>query len=393
MTLLYNNTGRLTKIDYIISVAIILIHIAYKLLYIDHYSLWYNEAFYLFHSQQDWGLIKHIAEWNKNAPLYYYFLSVWRSIFGLDEWIVRFSSVLFSALSAGVLYLFVRKNFGVIAAILTLLLFSSSNELFSYARELHGYSLVLFLIICSSWLFFEVLESPRWTFVALLAFCNFLCIYAQYLTFIIPLLQLVIACIYRGQIRYIGAGILLTGLILFLRLTKKAVAIILSHEGPQYNKLYIEDVFYNMFNGRNLLWIYCGIVFACIAYQIYRKNLNADNLIRVKWLYIILCGIPLLFVADLTTHILPSMHDLHFLFVWPFIYILVGGIVGRAHKDIRYAAVAITCMVALGSFLQLNFHAYQSMDYRNMCRMVQNIREPGTLILVETRDMGALFAY
>src|SRR5687768_1936035 len=90
---------------------LVIVHVAYKVLYLDHWGFWHDEAFSLYYSQQHWGHIKHISEWDINPPLYYYFLSIWQNLFGNTEYAVRFSSVIFSALAGGMLFLFCARNF------------------------------------------------------------------------------------------------------------------------------------------------------------------------------------------------------------------------------------------------------------------------------------------
>src|SRR5438132_4046761 len=131
-------------------VLIVLVHVAYKMMYLDYSGFWYGETFNLFFSQQDWGLIKHISEWDVNPPLYYYFLWIWRNLFGEGEFAIRFSSVLFSSLSAGMIYIFAAKYFNRVTALVALLLFTSSNEVFFYSHEARCYSIVLFFCLCSS---------------------------------------------------------------------------------------------------------------------------------------------------------------------------------------------------------------------------------------------------
>ena len=106
---------------------IVILHIIFKSFFLDYSCFLYDETFSLFYSLQDWGLIKHTSEWDIVPPLYYYVLWIWRHLFGISEFAIRFSSVLFSSVAAGVLFLFTQKHFGKIAAIAALLFYTASN--------------------------------------------------------------------------------------------------------------------------------------------------------------------------------------------------------------------------------------------------------------------------
>jgi len=379
---------------------VFILHVAFKILFLTNSGFWYGETFNLFYSEQDWGLIKHTAEWNRNAPLYYYFLWIWRNIFGISEFAIRFSSVFFSALSAGLLYVTVSKHFSRIAAFIALLLFTSSNEIYSYSQEVSCQSVALFLVMTSFLFFFNLLEKKTMTAVILLGVCNFLMIYTQYITVIIPVFQmLVVLFFYNKQIfKSIGVSFLITLLFTFLRLTKKTINFIFypqkNVQMPEPSFSDLKHMFYNFFNGEILFWIFAGITLLALGYLIYSKRLKfKEKAEKIKFASVLFCGLGGMFACNVLYFLMPEFSKGYFLFTIPFLYVLIGLLVSKLGNEIKYAMAGLVIFFGLCSFLKMNLNVNKPMDYKNVMMVVKKLRTPETLILVETRDVGHLFAY
>ncbi len=379
---------------------IFLTHIAFKIPYLTNYGFWYNETFNLFYSEQDWGLIKHTSEWNRNAPLYYYFLSVWRNLFGITEFAIRFSSVFFSALTAGILYLIVSKHFNKIAALIALLLFSSSNDIYSYSQETSCQSIVLFLVMASFYFFFNLLSKKTNASLILLGACNFLLIYAQYATGIIPVFQMLIVLIFFNKqiFKPIGISFLITTLLVFWRFTPKTFHWILYPEKglrlsePSFND--VKYMFYDFFNGEMLFWIFAVISLLTLGYLIYSKKLKLkEKTEKIKFASILFCGVGGMFACSALFFLMPEFSKGYVLFTTPFLYVLVGLLVSKLGNEIKYAMVGLTIFFSVCSFAKMNINVNRPMDYRNAVMAVKKLRNPETITLVETRDVGHLFAY
>src|SRR6185369_15818070 len=83
MKSLFKNNG-------FIFLLIVVVSLCFKVMYIDRWGFWHDEAFGLYFSQQHWGHLKHISEWNQDPPLYFYFLWIWQHLFGIGEYSLRF---------------------------------------------------------------------------------------------------------------------------------------------------------------------------------------------------------------------------------------------------------------------------------------------------------------
>ena len=394
------NSPTLFRNNLLVFFLIFLLHATFKIIFLTNSGFWYGETFNLFYAEQDWGLIKHTSEWNRSAPLYYYFLWIWRNLFGIGEFAIRFSSIFFSALAAGLLYIIVSKHFNKVAAFIALLLFSSSNEIYSYSQEVSCQSVVLFLVMASFYFFFNLLEKKSISSIILLGICNFLLIYTQYITIIIPVFQMLsVLLFYNSQIlKSTGISFFITLLLTFWRITLKTINCIFypikNNQIPQPTFDDIKNMFYGFFNGEILFWIFTGITLVTLGYLIYSKKLKLkEETEKIKFTCILFCGVGGMFTCDALCFLMPEVSNGYFLFTSLFLYILIGLLLSKLGNEIKYALVGLAIFFGLCSFSRMNFNVNKSMDYKNAVMVVKKLRTPETLILVETRDMGHLFAY
>lgn len=132
----------------------------FSFLYIGHKSMWFDEAHSIFFAKLPWREFWSILS-NKeaNQGLYYVFLKFWL-VLGDSEFSIRALSALFAIASIPVLYALARRLFGVRAGLIAALLISVNAFFIEYAQEARSYSLTLFLVILSSYLFVRVIEDP-----------------------------------------------------------------------------------------------------------------------------------------------------------------------------------------------------------------------------------------
>jgi len=391
----------LFKSNTFVFLLIVLGHMAYKMLYLDHSGFWHDEAFSLYFSQQHWGHIKHISEWDINPPLYYYFLWIWQNLFGISEYAIRFSSVIFSALSAGMLFVLCARHFNRFTALLAVLFFSICNEMYFYAHEARPYSLIIFLVLCSSYVFFEVLRKPGWVNASILGVLNFGLIYTHYICGIIIAVQLVLGILYFNKqlIKFIGLALGVTLLIAVLRFTKKTIALVLHNEKssswiekPSLRDL--TDTFYRFFNGPDLFYIFSFAALVVFVYLIRNKEwkpLWAENKIKVT--YLLLSGPGAIIICFLISLFMPLFVRRYLLFAGPFIYIMLAWLISFCDKTIRFPLMAIVGVFMMFSVMRIDFRTPKSMDYRGALYLVKAFQKENMPVLVETRDMTALFSY
>ncbi len=220
---------KLNKKDYAVAIVFLMLNILLKTINLSDSPFWYDEMISVKNSLLDFGHIKHESEWDNNPPFYYYCLWVWLKLFPTTEFSSRMLSVLFIAIGIGLTYLFVKKNQSEKVAIWTVIFLTISNFIFYYAQETRAYSLVFLLSIISSMLFFKVIVRKSYPSILSLAFVNFLLVYTHYISGLILLGQILFILLYHKKIllKVISVEVILIGLLVFLRFTKKQFLLII----------------------------------------------------------------------------------------------------------------------------------------------------------------------
>lgn len=132
----------------------------FSFLHIGQKSMWFDEAHSVFFAKLPWSeLWAVLSSMEANSGLYYVLLKFWL-VFGDSEFAVRALSALFAVASVPVLYALARRLFGVRAGLIAIILLSVNAFFIEYAQEARTYSLALFLVVLSSYLFVRVIEDP-----------------------------------------------------------------------------------------------------------------------------------------------------------------------------------------------------------------------------------------
>lgn len=167
-------------------------------------SIWFDEALSVTRARQSLPvLLQIVSHTQPNMALYYFFLHYWlsfTSLFGLNptEFVVRFPSAIFAALSSVVVFLLGRRFLGITAGILGAALYVFNSLQLVYAQETRSYALQL-LLICIGWYaLFAALSAEscqkRWWVCYVVAMT--LAVYAHLFSLFILLAQ----CIALGAI-------------------------------------------------------------------------------------------------------------------------------------------------------------------------------------------------
>ncbi|HEY4385066.1 MAG TPA: glycosyltransferase family 39 protein [Ktedonobacteraceae bacterium] len=164
-------------------------------------SIWFDEAFSVELASQPLPLLWHIIfGLEPNMELYYLFLHFWLTLTGLFvhpiEFVVRFPSAIFAALSTVVVFLLGHRFINISGGILGAILYLLNDVQLTYAQQTRAYSLQL-LLICIAWyaLFSActcTTHPRRWWSVYALAMV--LAIYSHLFSLLILLAQFVFIC-------------------------------------------------------------------------------------------------------------------------------------------------------------------------------------------------------
>src|SRR5436309_6826565 len=132
------------------------IALGFNLFQLGKQSMWFDEILSVERARQSLPVLWQIIfATQPNMALYYIFLHFWLSFTALPglnptEFVVRFPSAVFAALSSIVIFLLGRRFLGFIAGVVAAGLYMLNNLQLIYAQETRSYALQLFLI-CIAW--------------------------------------------------------------------------------------------------------------------------------------------------------------------------------------------------------------------------------------------------
>lgn len=376
---------------------IALLNLIQKISFLDSEPFWYDEIVSVKTSLLDFGHIKHMSEWDNNPPFYYYTLWVWLKLVGISEFKARLLNVIFSAASACIVFILAKKYFNYKTALGAALIFSLHNFIYLYSHEARCYSEVVLLVLTSSYLFLEFLQSEKKSTALLLGLINFLIIYTHYIAGMVLFFQLCfILILKRNLIKPFLISIGVCILLVLIRFTKKQILLVLAYEKgadtfwlktANSNSLYTSIV--NLFSG-SYAWHLLVILFitALIWFIYSRKNIITPQRINLVYLFV-LGGFSILLLFFIGVY-KPIFLDRYLLFTTPFIAISVSWVIFNTHRFIQLGIIPVLCL----QLFSLHLNPQKSMDFRLAADVVKELQKSNNaIIILQTKDITGLFAY
>jgi uncharacterized membrane protein len=175
-----------SKYKLVIFAAIVLINIFFKSYKLGENSLWFDEAFSANIAQRTAADNIRVSLYEDfNPPLYGVVLSYWVKIFGDSEVGLRSLSVFASSLAAGILFLLCLNFFNWQTSVFASVMYLSSNDLFYYSQEARTYSLIIFFVLSSYYLYLSIIHRPTILKAVLFAVVNACIFYSHFLACLI----------------------------------------------------------------------------------------------------------------------------------------------------------------------------------------------------------------
>ncbi len=183
----------------LIYVAVAIANLVTKFWSLPAESMFNDDAFSAFYAQQPLKNLFHTLLHDRNPPFYFILLHYWIKIFGLGSIYLKGLSVLFGTATALILLKIASRYINKTAGIIVSFLYLFSNWWIIVSHELRPYSLVGFLTALSFYLFLNTIHRRRMSNLAGLAVSNVLLLFTHYMTFFIPIVQLISAFTYRKK--------------------------------------------------------------------------------------------------------------------------------------------------------------------------------------------------
>lgn len=124
-------------------------------------SVWFDEAYSIWLAKQPVGEILRLTALDTHPPFYYLLLKLWASLFGWSELALRSLSVLAmgGALAIGVL--FVKRYFGMRAALVALAFAALTPFLLRYGFEIRMYALASLIGIAATYILARAVDETN----------------------------------------------------------------------------------------------------------------------------------------------------------------------------------------------------------------------------------------
>lgn len=183
---------------------IVALFISARLWRLSAACLWFDEIFSVHAARHTWGeMLRFVAADIIHPPMFYGLLKLWISVGGESVLWLRLLPAILSIVSIIPFLLLARElRFRQGDVNLALLLLAVNGYLIKYAQEVRMYSLLLFLSLCSFWLFLRLINQTRLirSDLILLGLINLLLVYTHYAGWFVVLFQVVAVAIWQRRV-------------------------------------------------------------------------------------------------------------------------------------------------------------------------------------------------
>lgn len=317
--------------DFAACLALLALNLLVRGIYLASEPLCHDEPFSIYHAQfAPAGLVASLRQYN-NPPLFELILHAWIKVFGISELSVRVLPMLFSSISAVLIFLIGRDFFKRRAGLVASLLFTFSTMQVWYAHDCRVYTLFLLLTLCSFYLFFSLLRNGGLSGIAAvgLLMTNVLLVYSHYFGFWVWFVQglLILGSIRKARVLLTYGGITVCGLLLYLPqiLTMYERFSDSAGRGTWLQPPAGAESLYNMiwsFSNAPLSAVVCLLLFvaALVKYASVspRQKPSASTVYLLVWFFV-----PF-FLMFFLSYRVPMFLDRYLIFITPAFYLLLA---------------------------------------------------------------------
>lgn len=104
--------------------------------------------------------VRGVLKRNVHLPLYFYLMHYWIGWFGTSEWVLRFPSAFFGALTAVMIFLLGRELFSLFVGLVASILLALSPDQIYFAQQARMYPLLVLLVLSSTYLIVLITKQP-----------------------------------------------------------------------------------------------------------------------------------------------------------------------------------------------------------------------------------------
>ncbi len=372
------------------------IHFFIKTLNLASPSIWYDEAFSIYHAQFTYEHIIEMSLNDQNPPVYNIILYYWMNKFGNSIYNVRLLSVLFSLLSIPFLFYLAKKYINISAAIIASVLYLIWNELIYYSMEARCYSFVGFLVLTSIFLFLHLMLSKKFVIPTIIALSivNVMLILSHYLSVFLLVSQFVYFIIFYTKnlkltIKYLISVVI--SILLFIPWFLKIIAIIKLTSGGEYwlKAATIKDVDFLIIDFFNNYLTFCVVAITIIIGTVLLKKQKQLN--KFYYLFLIWAILPAI-LSYITSQFIPVFLGRYILYsIFGFILLLAFILSNQyINKYFRYVSLSIIFILLV---IEIDLNPKKNQDIKSAVEYIKQNTDDKTLIIISPRSISIPFTY
>lgn len=381
-----------------IAFAVFAINFILKISFLDSSSIAWDEPFTIFHAQMEVKEIVSELYKGNNPPFFEIVLHYWMYFSGLDPFWMRFLSLIFSCITAVLVFLLGNRFFNRTIGITAGALFTFANYHVFFAHEVRVYAWLGMWMVLTMYVFLKFVQDATWRTAILLMILNAILMYSHYLSFFLLLVQF-ISVISIAEIRKKVFGksvvIALGVLVLFL---PNILVLMNRFQSSASNGTWIKKPdgisdLYNMlwkFSNQPVTTVLCLAILlaAGIKFWLNRSKVTVSIPTKVTLIWFLF---PLLF-QFLISFKIPMFIDRYLIFasVGYYLSVAIAANYIFVKPVFRFATVAL--VISLFAFtvkpnLDNKRHVQEAVSY------IQSIEGPETTILICGFDFALNFSY
>jgi len=379
-------------------VLIILLNLILKFAFITHTSVAGDEPFSIYHAQMDLSSIFDLMKTENNPPVHFIILHYWIKLFGISPLSVRFLSVIFSALTAYVIYKTGNKFFSYHTGLAGSLLFSFSNLNLLLAHEARVYTLFGLLAALSMFYFMCVSNYKNKTsYFILLLVTNLLLVYSHYFGFFIIAVQTIAVLIIK-DIRKSCLKNYLIYLLIFVCLYFPNILILISRFSVSAKGTWVVKpngvaAIYDMlwsFSNKPVTTVLCILILIAAFVKLFLPGSKATNSPNKK-IIILWFLFPFLFMFIISFWV-PMFLDRYLIFVSIAYYLVIAIAIAYLIKPNKFK-YALSCLMVLLFAFTFNPDMDNKRQVKETVAKVMELKDNNTSVIICNSYFMLNFAY
>ncbi len=380
---------RQTKI--LILIAIIVLSLLLRIYDLGGESIWYDEGASVYGSKEPMSTIISKSNMVPNLVLYYTMLYFWVQLFGYSEFSVRFLSVIFGVLSVYVIYKLGELVFDANIGLLSAFILAISSYHIRYSQEARSYSLLILLVLLSSYYLIKVLENKERKYIIGYIISSIGMIYAHGYGIFYLIFQNIYYLVFKRKdikLWIVVQGIILSFFVLpfLLRDVRESLDTAYDLRIPTLNSIY--NTFEIFVGKEQILYIFILVIIIGLIIDLVAKKDLDKYQFMILWLFV-----PFIISVIISYTIQPIYHNRYFIASFPTLILLFSKGISNFRKAPIILFVLFIVVVLQVPLIEGYYKDIQKDQWREATNYIENNTKDNDIILLYPKFTKIPFDY